>query len=1548
MSSTRAVFVGDGSLLIQCAEAYCSAGHKLLTVASHTEAILAWAAKRNITAIRLEADASLDLAELEFDYLFSIAYLHVLPASVIARPLKLAINFHDALLPRYAGLNAPAWALMAQEMAHGITWHEMTPAVDAGRIVRQTRLEIAPGETALSLNTKCYEAGLASFLSILEDLGRGDLPLTEQRGTRTYFGARQRPALLATLDFSRPAQELEALVRALDFGAYPNLLACPKLYLGDKVLYVRSAHAMQASSKAAPGTVLEVRDDALRVATGEGDLLLGGIHGASPALAGDAAGPALACEATKPALARELTEGAVLPALSDALQGRLAKCIPAAAQGEPFWRKAFASLAALELPYPRKVSQPASGAFQPVRLPLHIPACGGQSVAGFFSWLTALTGQQTVSVIYGDDVLATQADGVEPWLCPWVPLTLTINPQASVRQAQELAKEQIESIHQAGSCPRDLPLRLGAPQAASVRPLRMGVSMRRSATPCQADLLLTVDAAGDKLELVADSAVFSSETLRVMAAHLAAYLAAWLDTPASASIAAIALVPAAEAQLLASLNATAAPYDDALCVHQAVSAQAARTPDHAALICQGSSASYHALEEAATALARRLMAKGVRPGDTVGICLAREPELVVSVLAILKTGAAYLPLDPAYPQERILYMIEDSSAATVITTSAIAAALDIPVGKTFLMDGPAPPSPPAEAPDLQQVSADNAAYVIYTSGSTGRPKGVVVTHGNVMNFFAGMDQRIPAEPPGRWLAVTSLSFDISVLELCWTLTRGFTVVLHSATARARSKPVDFSLFYFASDSASPQDRYKLLLEGAKFADQAGFSAIWTPERHFHAFGGLYPNPALTSAVLAAITTRVKIRAGSCVLPLHHPIRAAEDWAFVDNISQGRVGVSFAAGWQPNDFVIAPGAFADRKNEMLASIATVRRLWRGESVAFDGPLGKPVEIQTLPRPIQPELPVWLTAAGNPETFELAGEKGCNLLTHLLGQSTEEVAEKIRLYRLAWQKAGHPGQGHVTLMLHTFIGDDEEAVRETVREPMKAYLRSSVDLIRQAAWSFPTFVQRGTQTGKSPVEIMDSQPLSAEEMDALLEHAFARYYDASALFGTPQRCLSLVHKFKEAGVDEIACLIDFGIDTHTVLAHLQHLKALMQAGQLPQAAVQPISIADEIVQSRITHLQCTPSMAAMLVADAAGRAALARLDVLMVGGEALPLPLARELRALVPGKLLNMYGPTETTIWSSTCDLAQIKDFIPLGEPIANTRLHIRTPGGLECPALVAGELLIGGDGVTRGYWQRPELTAERFIADPSVPGERLYRTGDLVRRHPGGQLEFLGRIDHQVKLRGHRIELGEIESALLRQKEVKEAVVIVHEDAMGDKRLVGYITSRTGAAPDTEKIRQALQRDLPAIMVPAALLVLQALPLTPNNKVDRRALPQPRAAAAVPFAAAPESQLEKRIAAIWQDALGLPSVGMTDNFFDLGGHSLLVVQVQRRLHEACGQEVSITDMFRFPTIRALAAHLDGQGASTALDEGLQRAQARRAMRSRTSPASPSSKSATPAA
>jgi natural product biosynthesis luciferase-like monooxygenase protein len=1543
ITMTTAVFVGGGSLLIRCAEAYRHAGHTVQAVVSDNPQILRWAREQKIRALPMGDPATLELDGLGFDYLFSVANLRILPAALIASARQLAINFHDALLPRYAGLNAPAWALLAGESTHGVTWHEMTPEVDAGRIVRQSGFAMAADETALSLNTKCYEAGLASFKALLEDLNHGRLTLTPQQGSAEYMGAAARPPALGTLDFTGTAAGLARVVRALDFGPHPylNPLARPKIFTGEQLLLVRTAQVIASPVQAYPGTVLGVQGDTVQVATADGVVVLGGCT--------DLAGQPHA-----------LRSGMLLPALSEEIKAALAGRILQVGRGEAFWFDAHARLAPLAWPYPQQLAlaKPGSGVAEPWIFPLQVAAQGERSVAGLLSWLSMLTGQSRLSVFYGDDTLALQARGVEPWLSPWVPLSLDVAPAEAIALVVERTRLHIGQLHRAGPCTRDLPGRLAEPVAAQAQSISWGVCLSPDFSwdgLDSATLLLTVDNAGRQLVLAADSAVFAPVTATLMATHLAAYLRAFEAASDQVAIDEISLLPPAEAALLLGLNATATAYDDSHCVHEDIAARASQAPGQTAIECQTHALTYGAMEAQASALAARLRRRGVQPGDVVGLCLERSPDLVLSLLAIWKAGAAYLPLDPAYPAHRLQFMVEDSGTRLVLSMLALAHSLALPSQKTLLLDDAEPQDGPRHAPASQADAAptlpappvppaERAAYVIYTSGSTGQPKGVVVTHRNVMNFFAGMDQRVPHEAGARLLAVTSLSFDISVLELCWTLSRGLTLVLHAGAAPARNSGPGFSLFFFGNDRPEqPHERYQLLLEGARFADREGFEAVWTPERHFHTFGGLYPNAAMTSAALAAVTKRVHIRAGSCVLPLHHPIRAAEDWALVDNISQGRVGVSFAAGWQPNDFALAPGAFAKRKTGMFESIDKVQRLWRGERVEFPGPLGEAVGVQTRPSPIQREIPVWVTAAGNPETFEQAGTLGYRLLTHLLGQSLADVAGKIAIYRAAWRAAGHPGQGHVTLMLHTFIGDNEDAVRETVREPMKAYLASSVDLIRKAAWSFPAFVARSSGNGKTPLEIMESEVLSAQDMDALLEHSFARYYDTSALFGTPQRCLALVEKLQGIGVDEIGCLVDFGVAPQEVLAHLPLLKQVMDSAQAARAVSPRAQVADDITRHRVTHLQCTPSMASMLVADEAGRRALGRLSVLMVGGEALPLPLARQLCDLVPGQVLNMYGPTETTVWSTTCALktdpqCKLDAFVPLGQPIANTWLSVRNAAGLECPALVPGELWIGGDGVTAGYLGRPELTAERFVAQAPRPAARWYRTGDLVRRHPDGALEFLGRTDHQVKIRGHRIELGEIESQLQSLPGVRQAVVVARTDQAGGHRLVGYVTALEGIVLEPQALQAALAADLPEIMVPASLMLLRDFPLTPNGKVDRAALPDPRAAVVLPSNTAPEGEFENIIAGLWREVLGLSEVGSTDNFFDLGGHSLLVVQVQRSLRDVCGREVSITDMFRFPTIRGLARHLAGEEVSTAVDDGLSRARARRQLRTQSRPSS----------
>jgi natural product biosynthesis luciferase-like monooxygenase protein len=337
--------------------------------------------------------------------------------------------------------------------------------------------------------------------------------------------------------------------------------------------------------------------------------------------------------------------------------------------------------------------------------------------------------------------------------------------------------------------------------------------------------------------------------------------------------------------------------------------------------------------------------------------------------------------------------------------------------------------------------------------------------------------------------------------------------------------MDFSLFYFANDSRQGDtDRYGLLLDGARFADANDFAAVWTPERHFHPFGGLYPNPSVTSAAVAAVTSRVAIRAGSVVAPLHHPLRVAEEWAVVDNLSRGRVGVSFASGWHAADFALRPEAYADRRRLMLEHAEQIRALWRGEPMTVTDGVGSPREVRVFPPPVQPELPIWLTTGGAVETFQAAGRMGAGVLTHLLGQNLDDLRTKIDAYRAEVPK----GPGHVVLMVHTYLGDDEEAARELVRPALSEYIRSSLGLILSSQLD-----------GKRRI---DPAKLPPEEVDFLVENAFNRYFDEGGLLGTVPKARDVVQRLSDIGVDEVACLIDFGLPDKLILAGLDQLNDL----------------------------------------------------------------------------------------------------------------------------------------------------------------------------------------------------------------------------------------------------------------------------------------------------------------------------------------------------------------------------------------------------------------------
>lgn len=1053
-----------------------------------------------------------------------------------------------------------------------------------------------------------------------------------------------------------------------------------------------------------------------------------------------------------------------------------------------FWREKLAEAPPLNLPTDRP--RPARPSFRGSRVRLELPRATAEALralareAGTTLYVPVLAGLCAVlsrwagheDVVVGTPIAARgqpELERVFGFLVNVLALRTKIDPDAPFRALMEAARETVNGAFAHQELPFELLVdELKVKRDASANPIfQVSFALFRFPEVPQTAAGLTVTplhlpSVSSKFDLTLDlwdqpggtifgflefaHDLWDTATIERLRDHLLVLLGAAAGAPHT-PVRALPLLPAPERHtVLVGFNATAGPLPGGT-VHGAIGAIAAANPRKLAVVGEDQRLDYAALWRAAGALAGRLRAAGVRRGDRVGVIVRRGASLVVAMLGALRAGAAYVPLDPDFPTARLQHVVLDAGLAALVSDGSHAARLpelDLPVLAPQGEDA-APPADEAAPTDL--------AYILYTSGSTGRPRGVAVRHDNVVSFFAGMDDRIPG-PPGVWLALTSVSFDISVLELLWTLARGWTVVVQpglvEASAPEPASALRFSLFYFASESgARGREAYRLLLEGAKIADEAGLEAVWMPERHLDRFGGIYPNPSVTAAAVAAITRRISLRSGSVVVPLHHPLRLAEEWSVVDNLSDGRVQLAVASGWHANDFVFAPDAYKDRKVRTFEGIEQLRRLWRGEAVSFPGGAGE-VQARLYPPPVQAELPIWITAAGNPETFRAAGEGGFFLLTHLLGQGIDGLAERVRVYRDAWAAAGHPGRGRVALMLHTLLAEDAEEALELAREPFLAYLRQSLDLAGQLVARL------------APESALAS--LSPDEIDAMVRHGYRRFVHEAGLFGTPRSVLPLVRRLAEAGVDEIGALLDFGVPTDAALASVRHLAEL----QATLSEGQERGIAAQIRRHGVTHLQCTPSLL-----RAIDPSALAPLRQLLLGGEPLPPAL---LAALPPGLAVeNMYGPTETTIWSTT-GAVSASEPVTIGRPIRNTRCYVVDRWGQPTPVGVPGELWIGGPGVAEGYWGLPEDTAARFLADPWVPGGRVYRTGDRARWLPDGRLQFLGRLDHQVKIRGHRVEPGEVEAVLSRLPGV--AAAVVHPRMVGEEaRLCAWIVPAEGDA-----------------------------------------------------------------------------------------------------------------------------------------------------------------------
>jgi len=1151
--------IGETSLAQSCGKLLLERGHIIHGIITLNPALQQWAEEKGIDRCDTPEAMETFLRLKAFDYLFSIVNNTVLSNEVLKLPRRLAVNFHDALLPRYGGIHATSWAIMQHEPEHGITWHVMAPGIDTGAVLQQRALAVDTRETAASLNLKCYQAASEVFAELIDELAAGTAVETPQDlSRRTYMPRYRRPPAGCFIDWNSDARDIDALVRALDFGQADNPLGVAKTALGGTVLVVEKTQILQHGSGAAPGTVLGIAGDGMRVATATRDLCLQQLR----YLGGSA------CTLSRLQESCRLAPGVRLWSPDAHIAHELTELYDRVCRNERFWLDRLKNSTPAILPDMRlAVPQRPRGVYtfthrMPERLLSTVvrnPDEAWQTVCALFTaFLARHTGRAPFTVSLQARVLPRMSRECEDLVSQCVPLPCACDPERSLYHHLMATIAEIKRTLARAPWPLDMAARY-ASLAGGIPPMPIAV-VRADETDAVAhdsdtDIMLIAARDGGEYRLTINTAVVDAEYACSIDQQFSAFVSAANESLDTVLERVPLVSPADEQQIIYGWNNTARDYNRGICMHQMFELQVQRQPDAVATAQNSTVRTYRELNRQANRIARHLITCGVKPGALVGVCLERSHDMIAGLLGILKAGAAYVPLEPAYPPERIAVILHTAGISMVLTQKSCEQ-LVANTGTTTVILGRDSSRIESEAaePDVPCLSTPaDVAYVIYTSGSTGTPKGVVVSHQAAVNLFEWAYGTYGFSAEDTVLFITSLSFDLSVFDIFGILGCGATI--HIATDSQRK-----NIQYLA----------RMLCEG--------------------------------------------------------------DITFWDS---------------------APSA--------LQMVVPLLKAW--------------------PRPV----------------------------------------------------------------------------------------------------------------------------------------------------------------------------------SNT------------------------------------------------------------RFRQVFLSGDWIPVTMPDDIRQVFPSAAVTaLGGATEATVWSNCFDVNVVEPFwrsIPYGRPIQNCRYYILSEHHAVCPPGVTGNLYIAGACLSKGYLNAPELTAQSYVPDPFHPGEVMYRTGDLARYYPDGTIEFVGRSDFQVKVRGYRIELNEIEHVLRRHPAVKEAITVVREDTTGIKKLVAYIVVDAAAMPSAGELREFAARFLAEYMVPNVFAQLEEVPVTANGKLDRSRLPWPitgRTAAPQQTSAStalPSQQtLTDMLARFFGEALGRDAIGPDEDIIDLGVTSLNLIQIAEKLSREHGISVGIEAFLDHTTVTALAAYL----------------------------------------
>ena len=802
--------IGEGTLPIQCGEILLERGNRISGVISTDASLIRWAQEKAIPAVSPERGILEFLGKQPFDYLFSIVNNHILPKEVFALPRQYAINYHDGPLPRYAGTHATSWALMNREPSHGITWHVVSDMVDGGDILKQRVVDIAADETAFTLNAKCYEAAIDSFSQLIDELAAGGVHATKQNlEDRTFFPRFKRPLRAGVLSWNDEATVIDALVRSLDFGPYPNPMGLPKLLLGTEYVLVRDLDITNDKSSAPAGTITNIGNSGVKVATTTVDVILRKlqtIDGKDLSVSKFVAGYGL-------------QERQRFDELDRALAERISNRNESLAKQEWFWVDRLATSEPISFPYivadlgGRDDDKHYASILVPIpeatasvlndRLSTWRPSdC---LIACFAIYVSRLGGMGGFDIGFADEELRTEMAGLDGLYASSVPMRIGVESAWSFDDVLEAVGKELELMRRHHTFARDVTMRYPVlcSKSRSVGGHEMSVMVARSAkiknyVPVPGShLTLVVSDECEEIGWFFDADVLQQKDIERVTEQFDTLLKGIVDNP-DAPVSNVPLLSEPERRkLLVDFNNTEVSYSQERCVHELIADQVAKAPNAIAVTYQNQSLTYNELNWRANQVAHHLRDLGVGCGSLVGICVDRSLEMVVGLLGILKAGGTYVPLDPAFPQDRLAFMAADAELSLVITKESLKGVVPETQSPMVRLDADWETIGRRSRDNLGSIAGpEDIAYVLYTSGSTGKPKGVEIPHRALTNFLCSMRAEPGCSERDVLLAVTTLSFDIAGLELYLPLISGGHIVLAS-----REGAVDGQLLQQLIDSS---------------------------------------------------------------------------------------------------------------------------------------------------------------------------------------------------------------------------------------------------------------------------------------------------------------------------------------------------------------------------------------------------------------------------------------------------------------------------------------------------------------------------------------------------------------------------------------------------------------------------------------------------------------------------------------------------------------------------------------------------------------------------